>query len=265
MFLKENGESDILKAWNDNLEDFKEKFQTKVNKKTKKPKDAPKGALSAYILFGKEVRDQIKEDEPDFDSKEIMREQGRRWAKLKDENQEEIDRLNLLAKKDKIRYNKEMENYTPVVSDDDDEEKGKKRAKKDPNAPKGAKNAYLYYCEANRSLLKEDNPDMTGKEIQKELAEQWKALKEEDPEEAEIYTKMANDDKERFVAENAEYIENGDVPKVKKVAKKVTKVQETVTKKIEKVVKKVEKVPKKKVVKKSKVQIISDNEDSEDE
>ena len=273
MFLKENGdESDILKAWNDNLEDFKEKFQTKVNKKakkSKKPKDAPKGALSAYIIFGKEVRDQIKEDEPDFDSKEIMREQGRRWAKLKDENQEEIDRYNLLAKKDKIRYNKEMENYTPAVSDDEEEkEKGKKkRAKKDPNAPKGAKNAYLYYCEANRSLLKEDNPDMTGKEIQKELAEQWKALKEEDPEEAEIYTKMAKDDKERFVAENAEYIENGDAPKVQKKAAKVKEkkpVKKVQDKKVQEK-KPVKKVQDKKVVKKSQVKIISDDEDSEDE
>jgi hypothetical protein len=267
MFLKENGdESDILEAWNDNLEDFKEKFQTKVNKanksKVKKSKDAPKGALSAYIIFGKEIRDQIKKDEPDFDSKEIMREQGRRWAKLKDENKEEVDRLNLLAKKDKIRYNKEMENYTPVVSDDDDEEKGKKkRAKKDPNAPKGAKNAYLYYCEANRSLLKEDNPDMTGKEIQKELAEQWKALKEEDPEEAEIYIKMANDDKLRFMTENAEYIDSP-----KKVEK--TKVSKKTTKKVEKKVveKKVQsKTKDKKIVKKSQVKIISDDEEETDE
>ena len=277
MFLKENGdESDILKAWNDNLENFKEKFQTKVNKKakkSKKPKDAPKGALSAYIIFGKEVRDQIKEDEPGFDSKEIMREQGRRWAKLKETQEEEVDRLNLLAKEDKLRYKKEMENYSPIVSDDDDNENDKKkRVKKDPNAPKGAKNAYLYYCEANRSLLKEDNPDMTGKEIQKELAEQWKALKEEDPEEAEIYIKMANDDKERFIIENAEYI--GESPKKisKKVAEKavakkaVKKVQEEkkVTKKVpEKKV--VAKVPEKKVVKKvvKKVIVISEDEDDE--
>jgi hypothetical protein len=278
MFLKENGDQSILGAWNENLEDFKEKFQTKVNKankskKSKKPKDAPKGALSAYILFGKEIRDQIKEDEPDFDSKEIMREQGRRWAKLKETQEEEVDRLNLLAKEDKLRYKKEMENYSPIVSDDDDNENDKKkRVKKDPNAPKGAKNAYLYYCEANRSLLKEDNPDMTGKEIQKELAEQWKALKEEDPEEAEIYIKMANDDKERFIIENAEYI--GESPKKisKKVAEKavakkaVKKVQEEkkVTKKVpEKKV--VAKVPEKKVVKKvvKKVIVISEDEDDE--
>ena len=278
MFLKENGDESILGAWNDNIEDFKEKFQTKVNKankskKSKKPKDAPKGALSAYIIFGKEIRDQIKEDEPDFDSKEIMREQGRRWAKLKETQEEEVDRLNLLAKEDKLRYKKEMENYSPIVSDDDDNENDKKkRVKKDPNAPKGAKNAYLYYCEANRSLLKEDNPDMTGKEIQKELAEQWKALKEEDPEEAEIYIKMANDDKERFIIENAEYI--GESPKKisKKVAEKavakkaVKKVQEEkkVTKKVpEKKV--VAKVPEKKVVKKvvKKVIVISEDEDDE--
>ena len=278
MFLKENGDESILGAWNDNIEDFKEKFHTKVNKankskKSKKPKDAPKGALSAYIIFGKEIRDQIKEDEPDFDSKEIMREQGRRWAKLKETQEEEVDRLNLLAKEDKLRYKKEMENYSPIVSDDDDNENDKKkRVKKDPNAPKGAKNAYLYYCEANRSLLKEDNPDMTGKEIQKELAEQWKALKEEDPEEAEIYIKMANDDKERFIIENAEYI--GESPKKisKKVAEKavakkaVKKVQEEkkVTKKVpEKKV--VAKVPEKKVVKKvvKKVIVISEDEDDE--
>jgi hypothetical protein len=294
MFLKENGDQTILGVWNDNLEDFKEKFQTKVNKKAKKAKkskDAPKGALSAYILFGKEVRDQIKEDEPDFDSKEIMREQGRRWAKLKDENTEEIDRLNLLAKQDKARYNKEMENYTPVASDDEENDKNdkKKRAKKDPNAPRGAKNAYLYYCEANRSLLKEDNPDMTGKEIQKELAEQWKALKEEEPEEAEIYIKMANDDKERFVAENAEYIEKNGVPEkiakdTKKVAKKgkvqekvvakvpekkaVKKIQEKVVAKVaeKKVVKKVvAKVPEKKIVKKVAKKVIDVSEDEDDE
>ena len=294
-FLKENGDETILGAWNDNLEDFKEKFQTKVNKKakkSKKPKDAPKGALSAYILFGKEIRDQIKKDEPDFDSKEIMREQGRRWAKLKDENQREIDRLNLLAKQDKARYIKEMENYTPVASDDDEENDKndkKKRAKKDPNAPKGAKNAYLYYCEANRSLLKEDNPDMTGKEIQKELAEQWKALKEEDPEEAEIYIKMANDDKERFVAENAEYIEKNGVPEkiakdTKKVAKKGKKVQEKVVAKVpEKAVKKIQekvvakavekkvvkkvvaKVPEKKIVKKVAKKVIDVSEDEDED
>ena len=267
MFLKEHGdESDILKAWNDNLEDFKEKFQTKVNtanksKKAKKSKDAPKGALSAYIIFGKEIREQIKEDEPDFDSKEIMREQGRRWAKLKDENKEEVDRLNLLAKKDKIRYNKEMENYIPVVLDE--EEKGKKkRAKKYPNAPKGIKNAYLYYCETNRSSLKEDNPDMTGKEIQKELAEQWKALKEEDPEEAEIYIKMANDDKLRFMAENAEYIDSPKKVEKTKVSKKTTK--KVVEKKV--VEKKVpSKTKDKKIVKKSQVKIISDDEEETDE
>lgn len=60
------------------------------------------------------------------------------------------------AAEDKLRYEKEMEDYTPPSDDDDsddsseDEKPKKKKAKKDPNAPKNAKSGKfglsLLYC-----------------------------------------------------------------------------------------------------------------------
>ena len=122
LFLEEKGEVDFLKVWNDYVQDIKkglqiqktmqngEKFEVKFEVKLCNNK--PKCPLSAYVLFGNEIRDQIKKDRPSFDGRKIMKEQGRRWAKLKKENKEEVDRLNLLAKEDRNRYSKEMEKYT---------------------------------------------------------------------------------------------------------------------------------------------------------
>jgi structure-specific recognition protein 1 len=54
----------------------------------------------------------------------------------------------------------------------------KKKAKKekDPNAPKRALSAFMYYSQANRPLVKKENPDAGFGEIGKILGEQWKAL-----------------------------------------------------------------------------------------
>jgi structure-specific recognition protein 1 len=46
-------------------------------KKKVKDKDAPKGALSAYIFFGNDTRSTIKEENPDITSTEIMKELGK--------------------------------------------------------------------------------------------------------------------------------------------------------------------------------------------
>ena len=45
-------------------------------KKKKKDKDAPKGAMTAYIFFGNSMRATIKEENPDISPTEIMRELG---------------------------------------------------------------------------------------------------------------------------------------------------------------------------------------------
>ena len=222
-FVEEHGSSDMMEAWEEAQGEFKEKFFKKLKpKKAHKPKDAPKGARSAYIFFGIQNRELIKEENPNFDTKEIMREQGRRWKALSDEDKEEYEEM---AKEDKVRYTEEMENYVPSESS---EEKGKKkRAKKDPNAPKGAKNAYIFYCAANRDILKEENPEMTGKEIVSLMAKNWKELKENDPDEASKYEEMAAEDKERYNEENEKYMEENGIEKPEKKTKAIAKKKET--------------------------------------
>ena len=77
---------------------------------------------------------------------------GVAWKALEEGDKTE---WNDKAAEDKLRYEKEMEDYTPPSDDDsddssEDEKPKKKKAKKDPNAPKNAKSGKfrlsLLYC-----------------------------------------------------------------------------------------------------------------------
>jgi structure-specific recognition protein 1 len=60
-------------------------------------------------------------------------------------------------------------------------EKVKKTAKKaakkkDPDAPKRNKSAYMFFCDDKRAEVKKEFPDLKMTEVSKKLAEKWKAL-----------------------------------------------------------------------------------------
>jgi len=110
--------------------------------------------------------------------------------------------------REKARYEEQMKNYVPPESDsesEDSEEKTKKprkRAKKDPNAPKKATNAYLYYTKDNREKVKKELPKLQGTEVTKELSARWKKMTKEDK---VPYEKQAKEDKARYEKEKEEY------------------------------------------------------------
>jgi hypothetical protein len=52
----------------------------------------------------------------------------------------------------------------------------KRRPKKDPNAPKAAKKAYQWFCDAKRANLKTAQPHLGFGEIAKELSKMWQAV-----------------------------------------------------------------------------------------
>ena len=57
---------------------------------------------------------------------------------------------------------------------------GKKRkVKKDPNKPKGATSAFVYYSKEARPLIKAASPDMAFGDIAKKVGADWKALGED--------------------------------------------------------------------------------------
>jgi hypothetical protein len=59
---------------------------------------------------------------------------------------------------------------------------------------------YNFFCKAERSRLKEINPDISEKDIRKELSELWITIKNNE-DEISIYKQQAEDDKKRYEEE----------------------------------------------------------------
>ncbi|ANB14612.1 Nhp6bp [Sugiyamaella lignohabitans] len=77
-----------------------------------------------------------------------------------------------------------------------------RKKKKDPNAPKRALSAYMYFANENRDNIKNENPDISFGQIGKVLGEQWKALTDA---EKVPYEAKATQDKKRYEEEKAAY------------------------------------------------------------
>ena len=74
--------------------------------------------------------------------------------------------------------------------------KSEKKAVKDKDAPKGAKNAFIIYCSDKRSEVKAEFPELKPTEITKIIAERWKDDKLDSDVHAH-YKSLADEDKIR--------------------------------------------------------------------
>ena len=158
----------------------------KAGKKKKDP-DAPKRGKSSYIFFCIENRDIIKNKNSEMDAKEITKELGRVWKNdlSEKEKQHYID----LSEKDTKRYKKEMLTYSP----------SELYAKK-PSGPKKSLTSYIFFCKEHRSVLKEEQPDLSAKDITSELGKLWRNMSDSDK---VPYTKLALKDKSRYEEEKS--------------------------------------------------------------
>ncbi len=208
-FLDEQDVIKVTNAWKQNTEKFNELFVSLIKKsatRTKKPKDAPKNAKSAYMFYCQEMRAEVKEQNPELSAKEITAKLGAMWKEIKDD-QEEVKKYNELAAADKDRYKEEMATYVPSESDSEEPEKSekKKRAKKPKDAPKNAKSAYMFFCADKRAEVKEQNPELSPKEITTKLGAMWKEIKD-DEKEVKKYNELAAADKDRYKEEMSTYV-----------------------------------------------------------
>lgn len=76
------------------------------------------------------------------------------------------------------------------------------RRKKDPNAPKRALSAYMFFANENRDIVRSENPDVTFGQVGRILGERWKALT---PDEKTPYEAKAEADKKRYESEKELY------------------------------------------------------------
>jgi len=97
----------------------------------------------------------------------------------------------------------------------------KKRAKKERVGPKKALSAYMLFCKAERSTVKENNPEAGFGELGKLLGAQWKGMDDDDKEE---FKELALVDKQRYLDEGGEPAgskkKNGTKKKAKKAGPK---------------------------------------------
>lgn len=81
------------------------------------------------------------------------------------------------------------------------DEKPKKK-KKDPNEPKRGMSAFMFFANAKRASVKEDNPGIAFGEVGKKLGEMWKAL---DGDGRKTFEEQAAKDKARYEKDIAAY------------------------------------------------------------
>ena len=227
LFLVEQGYVDSIdkvdqEAWkqlNDQVQDQMPKKTRKSSPKVKDP-NAPKRGKSSYIFFCAENRPVVqKELGSDAKAVDVTKELGVRWNALKQstkaKDKQAVKKFEQEAKDDKERYDDEMKNYvrpnTAVLEEQAVKKKGKKPSnrKKDPNAPKRGKSAFIFFCAEKRSSVKEElGDDAKATDVTIRLGELWRELKEDEDraEEFKVYNDLAAKDKARFESEMESYV-----------------------------------------------------------
>eukprot|EP01129_Flabellula_baltica_P011791 TRINITY_DN5218_c0_g1_i1.p1 TRINITY_DN5218_c0_g1~~TRINITY_DN5218_c0_g1_i1.p1 ORF type:complete len:441 (-),score=120.52 TRINITY_DN5218_c0_g1_i1:27-1349(-) len=121
--------------------------------------------------------------------------------KIRDEHTYKLDYIDDYTKKPVKRGRKPGSKNTPKKSPPKKKKNGKK-GKKDPDAPKRARTAYVYYSMEKRKELREKYPSAPGPEITKRVTESWNA--EPDKVKAK-YEKKHEEDVRRYEKEMKEY------------------------------------------------------------
>jgi structure-specific recognition protein 1 len=192
-----------------------EESPKKKRKKSKKDPKAPKKAMSAYMLYAGAARSKVVAENPDASFGGITQIIAADFKKLSPEERTKWDEK---ANDDKQRYQDQMEDYSAPEDNNDSDggNKAKKKAKKDPNAPKRAMTAYFFFMNESRDRIKKENPEASFSEIAKIAGTEWRSMSNKDKAK---YEAMATKDKSRYSKEMTEYKPTGGATSSKKANK----------------------------------------------
>lgn len=158
-------------------------------KKAKKDPNAPKRALSSYMLFAADVRQQITANDPTLPMVEVSKKIGEQWQALEDDEKAPYE-----AKAAKLK-----QAYIASKAKYDLENPQTKQKYKGPKKPSSA---YMYFSQNMRSQVLEENPNITFGQIGKEIGRRWAELEDDDKIEFEDKSEA---DKQRYKRESEEY------------------------------------------------------------
>ncbi|XP_069747660.1 high mobility group protein B1-like [Narcine bancroftii] len=155
----------------------------------------PRGKMSSYAFFVQTCREEHKKKHPDasVNFSEFSKKCAERWKMMTNKEKTKFEEK---AKEDKLRWEKEMQNYVPPTG------AKKIKRKKDPNAPKRPPSAFFVFCADRRPKIKEENPGSSIGDTAKKLGELWNATSASDK---IPYEKRAAKLKERYEQDLAAY------------------------------------------------------------
>lgn len=175
--------------------------------KVEKDANAPKRNMSAYLLYQNAMRDQFKRENPGMTFGQLAKYTSHMYKNL---TPEEKATWEARAAQDKARYDAQISAYIPPPGHDSrgnviEEQRPRKRTKrgpKDPNSPKRASGAYVFFTNEMRPQVMREFPGIKFVEMGRILGERWRALT---PHEKKRYEDMASEDKARFQREMQQY------------------------------------------------------------
>jgi len=187
--------------------------KSKYKTETRDP-NAPKRNLPPFILYQNAMREQFQKENPGMTFGQLAKYTSHMYKNL---TAEEKASWEARAQEDKLRYVGQMANYTPppghnaqgimLLDPNSANNNVKRRAKrktkdKDPNAPKRACGAYVFFTNEMRPIVMKEIPGIKFIEMGRILGERWRNLSVEDKKKFED---MATEDKARFQMEMQQY------------------------------------------------------------
>jgi len=188
----------------------------------KKARKGPKRPTTAYAFYLKAKRPEFQEKNPGMKFIDLSKKISAQWKTLGDADKKDYTDL---YEKDKKRYQDELKTFKPSSSESDDSSddnkkkgkvKGKKKTKRerDPNQPKQATNAYMFFQKERRESIKKQYPELkTLPLMAKKMGEIWKGFTEEDK---RPFVEMATKDKKRYEVDMALYKKQNEEKEAKK-------------------------------------------------
>ena len=157
-----NNPTNFLTAW----ETKKNDISQLLNKTRKlKDKNLPKRPQSAYIFFCKLYRPTLIKNNPNLQTKDVMRELGSVWKELTPQEKTKFEKL---RDEDKTRYENEMTTYSGTTA----------VTVKEPKPRKSSN--YNNFCKRMRTQVANDNPDFKTQDVTRELGRLWKEMSDDE-------------------------------------------------------------------------------------
>lgn len=148
-------------------------------KTVKDEKMASKGGkvkrnTSAYILYTKDIRDEVKRENPGLKVGDLTLIMSKRWNEAKANNPEIIAKYTKLAEEDKERYISEKEERMIENADDDIVFSDSSSSPSlDLSNRKRCPSAWTLYCKANEKDFMKKHPKLKKREINNLLKSEW--------------------------------------------------------------------------------------------